>query len=195
MNRKEFNRQETRKHIRKVFLQLYAETDIHDITIQDLCCEAGIVKSTFYSYYDDKYSVLDEIETEMLRHLAKINARLEDVDVDTVLRGNPLEQAALTVDYLLEHLEEFRIVMGSHGDTRFENRWRRDIAASFEDRFLKEKRDPQRADLACTIFASTLIGIYRYFIFQNPNISKEDFALILGNTFKYALQDFLPGKH
>ena len=153
------------------------------------------MKSTFYSYYDDKSSVLDEIETEMLRHLAKINARLEDVDVDTVLRGNPLEQAALTVDYLLEHLEEFRIVMGSHGDTRFENRWRRDIAASFEDRFLKEKRDPQRADLACTIFASTLIGIYRYFIFQNPNISKEDFALILGNTFKYALQDFLPGKH
>ena len=34
-----------------------------------------------------------------------------------------------------------------------------------------------------------------FFIFQNPTISKEDFALILGNTFKDALQDFLPGKH
>ena len=194
MNRKEFNRQETKNHIRKVFLQMYAGHDIHDITIQDLCREAGVVKSTFYSYYDDKYSVLDEIETEMLQHLAEINARLEDVNVGQVLRGNPLEQASKTVDYLLDHLDEFRIVMGSHGDPRFENMWRRDIADSFEDRFLKEKRDPQRAGLACAIFSSTLMGIYRYFIFQNPTISKEDFALILGNTFKYALQDFLPGK-
>lgn len=194
MNRKEFNRRETRKHIRRVFLQMYAEADIHSITIHDLCREAGIVKSTFYTYYDDKYSVLDEIENEMLQHLAGINARLEDVDVEQVLHGNPLKQASLSVDYLLEHLEEFRIVMGSHGDPRFENMWRRDIADSFKDRFLKEKRDPQRAGLACAIFSSTLIGIYRYFIFQNPMISKEDFALILGNTFKYALQDFLPGK-
>lgn len=131
---------------------------------------------------------------DMLQHLAGINARLEDVDVEQVLHGNPLKQASLSVDYLLEHLEEFRIVMGSHGDPRFENMWRRDIADSFKDRFLKEKRDPQRAGLACAIFSSTLIGIYRYFIFQNPMISKEDFALILGNTFKYALQDFLPGK-
>ncbi|MCR4752720.1 MAG: TetR/AcrR family transcriptional regulator [Eubacterium sp.] len=194
MNRKEFNRQETKNHIRKVFLRMYADSDIHDITIQDLCREAGIVKSTFYSYYDDKYSVLDEIETEMLQRLAEINARLEDVDVEQVLRGNPLDQASRTVDYLLKHLEEFRIVMGSHGDPRFENKWRRDIADSFADRFLKEKRDPQSAGLACAIFSSTLIGIYRYFIFRNPTISKEDFALILGNTFKYALQDFLPGK-
>jgi hypothetical protein len=56
----------------------------------------------------------------------------------------------------------------------------------------KEKSDPRRAGLACTIFASALIGIYRYFIFQDPSLSKEEFTLILGNTFKYALQDFLP---
>ena len=110
MNRKEFNRQETKNHIRKVFLRMYADSDIHDITIRDLCREAGIVKSTFYSYYDDKYSVLDEIETEMLQRLAEINARLEDVDVEQVLRGDPLKQASQSVDYLLEHLEEFRTV-------------------------------------------------------------------------------------
>jgi len=43
MNRKEFNRQETKNHIRKVFLRMYADSDIHDITIRDLCREAGIV--------------------------------------------------------------------------------------------------------------------------------------------------------
>ena len=58
-------------------------------------------------------------------------------------------------------------------------------------RFLKEKGDVRSAGLACAIFSSTLIGIYRYFIFEAPDISKRDFALILGNTFKYALMDFL----
>ena len=96
----------------------------------------------------------------------------------------------MTVDFILEHLEEYRVIMGPKGDPSFESRWRRNIAASFKDRFLKEKKDPKSAGLACAIFSSTLLGIYRYFIFEEPEISKEDFTLILGNTFKYALMDF-----
>lgn len=80
--------------------------------------------------------------------------------------------------------------MGPKGDASFEVRWRRNIEASFRDRFIKEKGDLRSAGLACAIFSSTLLGIYRYFIFEAPDITKENFALILGNTFKYALMDF-----
>lgn len=63
-------------------------------------------------------------------------------------------------------------------------------ADGFRERFIKEKGNQGSAGLACAIFASTLMGIYRYFIFEDPDISKENFALILGSTFKYALMDF-----
>ncbi len=189
-NRKDFNRQETRRHIRSVFLDLYAEKGIDGITIAELCREAGIVKSTFYSYFDDKYSVLEEIEEELLSSLADMNDDLESLKVTPVLSGEPLPQASGTVDYILDHSKEFRLIMGPKGDPRFENRWRKNIADSFRDCFIREKGDLHRAGLACAIFSATLIGIYRYFIFEEPDISRENFTLILGNTFKYALMDF-----
>ena len=194
MNRKEYNSQETKKHIFNTFLSLLKESSIEKITVNALCSAAGIAKSTFYSYFEDKYSVLDGIENEMLGRLADVNAHLEDVDINLVLNGSPLPQATETIDYILANLEAFRIILGPHGDSRFESRWRRNIADSFKNRFIKEKGDPKSADLACSIFASTLIGIYTHFIFNDPEISREDFALILGNTFKYAQQDFLPKK-
>lgn len=189
-NRKEFNRAETQRHIRTVFLDIYAEKGIDGVTVNGLCQKAGIVKSTFYTYFEDKYSVLDEIERELLEGLGSINSDLENLEVTPVLAGEPLPQAAKTVDFILEHLDTYKAIMGPKGDPSFENRWRRNIAASFKDRFLKEKGDVRSAGLACAIFSSTLIGIYRYFIFEAPDISKENFALILGNTFKYALMDF-----
>ena len=188
--RKDHNRTETQRHIRNTFLNLYAEKGIDGVTISELCHSAGIVKSTFYTYFDDKYSVLEDIEQDLLGTLAKVNSNLEDLEVTAVLHGAPLPQASDTVNFILDHLKEYRIIMGSKGDASFEARWRRNIADSFKDRFLKEKGDTRSAGLACAIFASTLIGIYRYFIFEAPDISKENFALILGNTFKYALMDF-----
>ena len=188
--RKEFNRLETQRHIRSCFLKLYVEKGIDGITVNEICRQAGIVKSTFYTYFEDKYSILEEIETELLNHLAEVNNNLENLDVTPVLLGDPLPQASRTVDYILEHLSEYRAIMGPKGDPSFENRWRRNIADSFKNRFIKEKGDLRSAGLACAIFSSTLIGIYRYFIFDAPDISKDNFTLILGNTFKYALMDF-----
>lgn len=189
-SRKDFNRSETQRHIRNTFLKIYSEKGIDGVTVNELCKQAGIVKSTFYTYFEDKYSILDEIERELLDSLSEVNSNLENLEVTPVLMGNPLPQASRTVDFILANLEEYRAILGPKGDPSFEIRWRRNIAASFKERFIKEKGDNRSAGLACAIFSSTLIGIYRYFIFEAPDISKENFALILGNTFKYALMDF-----
>ena len=188
--RKDYNRTETQRHIRSCFLKIYAEKGIDGVTVNELCKQAGIVKSTFYTYFEDKYSVLDEIESDLLESLAEVNCDLENLEVTPVLLGDPLPQASKTVDFILDHLSEYRAILGPKGDPSFEIRWRRNIAASFKNRFIKEKGDLRSAGLACAIFSSTLIGIYRYFIFDAPDISKENFTLILGNTFKYALMDF-----
>ena len=188
--RKDFNRLETQRHIRRVFLEMYGRSGIDGVTVNALCKEAGIAKSTFYTYFEDKYSVLEDIENDLLLRLSEANRDLENLEVTPVLLGEPLPQTSETVDFILNHLDEYRVLMGPKGDPNFENRWRKNIAASFKDRFLREKQDEKSAGLACAIFSSTLIGIYRHFIFEEPDISKEDFKLILGNTFKFALMDF-----
>ena len=104
--RKDFNRSETQRHIRNTFLKLYAEKGIDGVTVNELCRNAGIVKSTFYIYFEDKYSVLEEIESELLEYLANVNSDLEKLEVTPVLMGDPLPQASKTVSFILEHLED-----------------------------------------------------------------------------------------
>ena len=89
-NRKEFNRSETQRHIRNVFLEIYSEKGIDGVTINGLCKQAGIVKATFYTYFEDKYAVLEEIETELLSTLSEVNNNLENLEVTPVLKGKPL---------------------------------------------------------------------------------------------------------
>lgn len=189
-NRRDVNREETRKHIKKTFMGLYKEKGIDGVTVNELCRRAGIVKSTFYTYFEDKYSVLEEIEKELLDQLAEINTNLEEIDVNKVLKGEPFRQAYETVDFITAHINDYRIIMGPKGDPRFEHLWRRNIAVKFNDRFFKEKGNEKNAGLACEIFVSALMGVYRYFIFKDQNISRENFALLIGNTFVYALNDF-----
>ena len=51
LNRREFNKQETMRHIRSVFMDLYAQDGIDGITVNGLCKACGIAKSTFYLYF------------------------------------------------------------------------------------------------------------------------------------------------
>ncbi len=56
----------TRKAIRKAFAELLSEKkQIRKITITELVERVGINRGTFYSHYDDIYSVADEFENEL----------------------------------------------------------------------------------------------------------------------------------
>lgn len=189
-NRREFNKQETISHIRRVFLELFAQNGIGGITVSGLCKASGIAKSTFYLYYDDKYAVLEAIERELLEGTHAINPTLLDCDMDDVRRGKPVQQAYDTILFINEHLTEYKALLGRNGDPHFVYKWKKNIAESFLGRFEEEQGDARAADIACTIFSSALVGLFTYFIFDMPDVTERDFSIIIGNLFKYALLDF-----
>ena len=190
INRREFNKQETVRHIRAVFMDLYAKGGINCITVNSLCKECGIAKSTFYLYYEDKYQVLETVEDEILADLRNICHDLNDCDMNDVLTGKPLERAVTMVRYLRENADTFRALMGKYGDPRFSYKWKKDIMDSFMGRFRAEKGDTSSAGIACTIFSSGLIGLFNHFLFDMPEITEREFSIIMGNLLKYSLFDF-----
>ena len=190
MNRREFNKRETVRHIRSVFLSLYAKGGIDSLTIHALCRECGIAKSTFYLYFEDKYAVLDAIEEELLSGLRLICHDLSDCDMDDVQNGRPLVRAKEAIRFLRSRGDEFRTLLGRYGDPRLSYKWKKDIESSFMERFRAEMQDDASAAIACTIFSSALIGLYTHFLFDAPDISEEKFSIILGNRLKYSLYDF-----
>ena len=55
----------TKKNIRDAFLKLRAENPPEKIRVTELCKVATINKSTFYKYYQDIYSLSEELENEI----------------------------------------------------------------------------------------------------------------------------------
>ena len=57
---------QTRRTIRRVFLDLAAELPFNKVSIREICKRTGITRTAFYYHYDDLYSVLDDILCEMI---------------------------------------------------------------------------------------------------------------------------------
>jgi len=56
----------TKKAIRNAFASLVTEKDFREITVSELAERAEINRKTFYNYYDGIYSVVEEIQNEIL---------------------------------------------------------------------------------------------------------------------------------
>ena len=53
---------ETEKSIRNGFIRLLENEPIEQITVTDICAEAGVSKRSFYNYFCDKYDVIMKIQ-------------------------------------------------------------------------------------------------------------------------------------
>ena len=189
-NRREYNKQETIRHIQAVFLTLYAQDGIQGITVSRLCQACGIAKSTFYLYFDDKFAVLDRMEQELLSQLRDINPHMEASDMEAVRAGAPLPSALATARFLRTHAESLRALLGKQGDPNFVYKLKRNIETGFIQRFLEVYGSPHSAHLACAVFSSSLVGLYTHFLFQLPQISEESLSAMLGSLLRYAMFDF-----
>lgn len=69
----------TKRLLRDSLVELLKEKSIYKITIRELCEVAGINRSTFYNHYENQFSLLREMETEIVNviysNLAKLSGR------------------------------------------------------------------------------------------------------------------------
>jgi len=65
----------TQKAIRETFLSMLEEKSIDNILIKDIILETGINRNTFYYYYKDIYSLIDDI---FAQELIEFNSQAKD---------------------------------------------------------------------------------------------------------------------
>lgn len=51
----------TKRMLRQALLGLLREKPFHSITVKEICDRASTSRITFYTYYDDKYALLDQL--------------------------------------------------------------------------------------------------------------------------------------
>ena len=57
----------TKRSLKAAMIEMLSKEDFEHISITELCRQAEISRITFYSHYNDKYALLDEIFDDMLR--------------------------------------------------------------------------------------------------------------------------------
>ena len=112
----------TRKALQDSLLALMKEKSILYITVKEICGAAGISRPTFYTYYDNQYDLLRQIEEQTLIEAEKIifspinmAGKSGGLDVAVILEG--------LLQYIASNSNSIQVLLSENGDSGFQKRF------------------------------------------------------------------------
>lgn len=175
-------RESTSRSIMDAFWSLYRDKPIEKITVKAICEKAGCNRSTFYEYYTDTYSVLEDIEEELLDYVrrklteelpASLANSFPEIRLDT-------ENLTPLSNMYTEKGEYFSILTGEKGDPYFQYKYKQTVK-----KLLTQMLDDpaKKFDLSASIVAeftaSALIGAFNCWYPHREEYPAEKYALLL----------------
>lgn len=115
----------SKRAIRNAFYQLMKQEGFSKITVQQILNIAEINRSTFYSYYNDKFDLLDKLETELLDDLKQIifeSAPVNQFLAHKMTLNDLNSYIIMLLDYLHVNGEYIVLLMGPNGDNTLPNK-------------------------------------------------------------------------
>ena len=109
----------TKMLIRKAFTDLLKSKPIQNISVRELCAQAGINRGTFYMHYPDIYALLESLEEDMMKDFQEALKPLlsaEETDL------TPMKITAGIFQCLKENADVCTVTLGPHGDKEFASR-------------------------------------------------------------------------
>ena len=103
----------TKTLLKNALLQMLKEQAIYQISIRDLCQNAGINRSTFYKYYGSQFDLLAEMEQDFMDDISSFLDEEKD---------SPQEPLVQVLQYLEKNIEFVRLLLNSNVDPDFPKR-------------------------------------------------------------------------
>lgn len=102
----------TKLALKEALIELLKQKSIDKISVKELCEVADINRSTFYAHYADQYSLLHQIEQEVLDG---INHYLSDFNFESYEDGS-IQVMNRIFDYIVENADLCKVILGESGD-------------------------------------------------------------------------------
>jgi AcrR family transcriptional regulator len=108
----------TKKALKNSLIELMKTAFIRDIPIKAICTGTGVSRSTFYTYYDDQYNLLEDIQNEIFdnfaagytKHLAEPVRREGSNDYEEALR------------YIADNHDSIQVVLSENSNIDFQKK-------------------------------------------------------------------------
>lgn len=106
MNKAESKFHNTALKFNQALLRLLEKEDFKDITVSEICSEAGVNRSTFYSHYENTYELLEEVKNNTIAQF--MESFDTELKADDLGRYDTDELIFITSEYLIPYLEFIR---------------------------------------------------------------------------------------
>ena len=107
----------TKRLLKDSLIKLLKEKSIYKITVRELCDIADINRSTFYRYYENQFSLLGEMEDEILHNIYNNLNSMKGMG-----RQDNLDILIVIMTMLEENVEFSRLLVNNSVDPEFPNR-------------------------------------------------------------------------
>ncbi|NCB32750.1 MAG: TetR family transcriptional regulator [Erysipelotrichia bacterium] len=182
VNRKGMMRESLYESLRELMLK----KPIEKITIKQICDETGVIRATFYNYFDDKYDCLNAI---VMHDLAEEG--LDNLNRDS--SRDTIEKALSNVD---SYRDFYRIAYNVTGQNSFEEMIRSNLQQMFERYFRQYRRQgslEQYSDAVLSgYYAQSMSYVIKVFVFQREgSLSVKQAAQMMLDLMGHKFYDFV----
>lgn len=123
----------TQKLIRDAFMSKYAQKNYSDITVKEICENAGIHRSTFYLHYENIDNLLREIEDLLLDQIKEASSPLNRFNFEMNKNGEPFfNNDMYNLLFFYQQNKDYVIpLLSPYGNPYFVNKLKKLIMNSF----------------------------------------------------------------
>jgi AcrR family transcriptional regulator len=161
----------TKTLLKTSLIELMHTKPLGKITIRELCDNADVNRSTFYLYYSDQISLLEDIEAELLSHVREHLEKLES-DYGTL----PYLESMLK--YIEDNAEMFRTLLCCQDSVRFQTAFV-SLTMNSLAKNLQIRCDEPRLSYVYEYLLMGNLSVIKKWIESDFNISTQDMAKLI----------------
>ena len=159
----------TRECLYRAFLGFMERKAVSDITVSEVCEEAGVSRKTFYKYYADPFNLLlamqDDLFAEYREQLAAAPANVYDI-------------APLLIRFAERNRTLVKAVFANRAEGNFIDRIIDDMWQTYRPAWeaANPQMDPADVEALFYFVVSGLVGLVRRWLFDHPDTPAEEVA-------------------
>lgn len=157
-----------RKLINETFCSLSAEMDLKKITVKEIIKKAGLNRSTFYYYFEDKYDLIHQLQEEKIEEF--IYTLQVKPDYELHPSKNKAEEAFPEIFAACEHIRNNKYLYKS---------WFTDenFISQFSERLASYLGDFSENSIYCAYIAYGTIGFFKKWIESDCSETIEELTM------------------
>lgn len=174
--------EETRQMFQDALIAVWNRKKCHidQVTVTELCAQAGTSRNTFYYYYDDVFSLLEEIEEELLQVHLFYFQQFPNASISDYRLGDPFPCIYEMHVHMKEKEGYYRALMGPYGEPSFVFKTKKIVKDLARKKLEFDGIQVIDMDFQLELIASAAVGARQYWLWSKPEMTPFEVSSIVG---------------